>query len=176
MELGDGSYHDIYIPDVESSHQVSLKLAGDNYVAMYLQTRLNSRNQRVLHLYSELHLIVNIPNVFDLTIVTNIYGNLFAVKKRVENNLNDRMHPEPVLKDRFVFNTYDYLLTRNEKYLRIKTHNTESNEIILYESDSSQDLILKDNEGSIVTVFAVSYETSLTRLDCRMEIDKAETL
>lgn len=48
--------------------------------------------------------------MFTPTLKTNIYGHRFVLKKEVKNNYTDKIHPSPVLKDKFVFNTIHYLL------------------------------------------------------------------
>jgi hypothetical protein len=77
------------------------------------------------------------------------------------------MHPSPVLKDKFVFNTYHYLLSLEEKYITADMGGCRSNEIILYHSDFDKDMKFKDRESDEVKrVYAVSYQTKYIELEC----------
>jgi hypothetical protein len=72
-------------------------------------------------------LIFNVPNLHQPTLITNIYQHNFVMMKLVKNSYNDKVHPAPVLKDKFVFSTYHYLLNLEEKYLSVKLNGYTSN-------------------------------------------------
>ena len=54
---------------------------------------------------------MNIHNMHVPILKTNIYSYYFIMKKEVKNNDSDKIHPSPVLKDKFIFTTYHYLLS-----------------------------------------------------------------
>lgn len=165
LGLGDGSIHEVFLPAVDEEVSVNLKLLEDNFVVVYLQVRRNRLSQRVLHIYAEVELIMNVHNMFVPVLKTNIYNHYFIMKKEVKNNYSDKLHPSPVLKDKFVFNTYHYLLSLEEKYISAKLHDCTSNEIILYHSDYDVDLRFKSAESEDDEfVFAVSYQTKIIEL------------
>ena len=91
--------------------QVNLKVTDDNFVTVILNVRRNKLKQRIIHIYSEINVLINIPNLSQPTIITNIYQHNFIVKKEVKNNYSDKIHPSPILKDKFIFNSYHYLLS-----------------------------------------------------------------
>jgi hypothetical protein len=45
----------------------------------------------------------------------------------VKNGFSDKLHPAPVLKDKFVFNTYHYMLSLEEKYVAVEMNGKKSN-------------------------------------------------
>lgn len=111
-------------------------------MSIYIQVRRNLLQQRIIHLYAEVQLVVNVHTLHPPTLITNIYQHHFVVKKQVKNGCNDRPHPPPVLKDKFCFNTAHYLLSMEEKYMLLKLNNSTSNEFILFHSDFDADLTL----------------------------------
>ena len=71
--------------------------------------------------------MINIPNMLTPVLKTNIYNYIFIMKKQVKNNCTDLIHPAPILKDKFVFNTFHYLLSLEEKYVTVELNNLKSN-------------------------------------------------
>ena len=55
--------------------------------------------------------MINLPNLLEPTVITNIYQNNFIVKKQLKNQYTDKLHPCPILKDKFILNTSHYLLS-----------------------------------------------------------------
>ena len=134
-------------------------------MTIYLQVRKNKQQQRIIHIYSEVHLIINLPHLNPASIITNIYQYKFTVKKEVKNGFGDRQHPAPVLKDKFCFNTAHYLLSLEEKYTTMKTNGCTSNEFILFHSDFDTDLTLtSDLSGEVEAVYSVSYDCKAVAL------------
>lgn len=64
LSLGDKSNHDIFLPEINNPLQLNLKLAGENYVTIIIHVRRNKLKQRIIHVYSEIHLIINLPNLY----------------------------------------------------------------------------------------------------------------
>jgi hypothetical protein len=110
----------------------------------------NKLQQRIVHLYTEVHLVINVPSLHQPTLITNIYQHHFIVKQQVRNNHSDRPHPAPILKDKFCFNTSHYLISLEEKYMLIKLNGCTSNEFILFHSDFDKDLhLISDVSGQV---------------------------
>jgi hypothetical protein len=144
---------------------VNLKLSNDNFVTLFVQTRRNKLQQRIIHIYVEVHLIVNLPHLHQPAIITNIYQYKFIVRKEVKNGFGDRPHPTPILKDKFCFNTCHYLLSLEEKYTTLKVNGCTSNEFILFHSDFDGDLALSsDLSGEVEAMLAVSYACDVVAL------------
>lgn len=153
------------MPSVNEVTPLSLKVTDDNFVTIFLQVRRNRAQQRVVHIYAEVHLIINVASLHPPTLITNIYQHRFIVKKQVRNNSGDKPHPVPVLKDKFCFSTSHYLLSLEERYMLLKINGCTSNEFILFHSDFDTDLLLtSDLSGQIETVMAVSYSCENVQL------------
>lgn len=127
-------------------------------MSVWVQVRRNKLRQRVVHVYAEVHLVVNTAGLHAPTLVTNIYQHRFVVRKQVRNQWGDRPHPPPILKDKFCFSTAHYLLSLEERYMQLKINGCTSNEFILFHSDFDADLTLvSDRSGEVEAVMAVSY-------------------
>ena len=139
-------------------------------MVLYLQLRRNRHHQRVLHIYAEVELLMNVHRHYVPILKTNIYNNYFIMKKEVKNGFSDKLHPSPVLKDKFIFSTFHYLLSLEEKYISAKLHDCTSNEIILYHSDYDADLLFSHPDSLDEDfVFAVSYSTKIIELESCQE-------
>ena len=89
---------------------------------------------------------MNVHHMYTPQLRTNIYNNFFIMKHQVVNGYSDQIHPAPVLKDKFVFNTFHYLLSLEEKYVTAELNGLRSNEIILYHSDFDKDMKFREGE------------------------------
>jgi hypothetical protein len=49
----------VYIPEVNAINKLILKLTDDNYVTVSINARKNSSGQKILHIYADIHLLLN---------------------------------------------------------------------------------------------------------------------